>query len=145
MGMFDRLGSILNSYLNDFSGETAGRFKSGNSSDPDLNAAYEELDDFLNGKKEGSYSWKDEEKEEPGVSSNAKLPPEELRSDFQYLGIPFGADIETCKAAYKKLLKTHHPDRHIGHEGNYKKATEVSAKINTAYDRIERYYQYGKS
>jgi curved DNA-binding protein CbpA len=44
-----------------------------------------------------------------------------------------------CKAAYKKLLKLHHPDRHAGHTGNMKKATEKSARINAAYDRIEKW------
>ena len=144
MGIFNRLGSVINSYLNDFGEETAGRLKSNKSIDPDYNAAYEELNDFLNGKKESTYSWKEEKKEETRSSSKEKFPPEELRSDFQYLGLPLDADFETCKAVYKKLLKTHHPDRHAGHEGNYKKATEVTAKINAAYDRIERYYQYEK-
>jgi curved DNA-binding protein CbpA len=59
------------------------------------------------------------------------------------LGVPFGANFETCKAAYKKLLKTHHPDRHAGHEGNFKKATARSVKINAAWDRVNRWYQAG--
>jgi DnaJ-domain-containing protein 1 len=141
MGIWSQLGGVINSYINDFTGETNSRLKKDNYTrtynDPDLDAAYEELNDFLNHKDAGS-----------GRSGNAfsnhafngaKLPPEELRADFEYLGVPFGADGETCKAAYKKLLKIHHPDRHAGHEGNYKKATEKSAKINAAYDRIEKW------
>ena len=138
MGIFDRLGNVINSYFNDFEKETSGRLSS--TGDPDLDAAYEELNDFLkdgktrnsNSRAESSYNAK---------TSNIKLPPEELRTDFEFLGVPFGADNETCKAAYKKLLKIHHPDRHAGHEGNYKKATERSAKINAAYDRIEKWRQ----
>jgi len=138
MGIFDRLGSIINSYFNDFSSETTGRFRS--SGDPDYDAAYEELDDFLNQKeyrfeKETSTDWRAER------PSGIKLPPEELRPDFDLLGLPFGADYETCKIAYKNLLKIHHPDHHAGHEGNYKKATEKSAKINAAWDRIEKWRQ----
>jgi curved DNA-binding protein CbpA len=138
MGVFDRLGTIINSYFNDFSGETSGRFKS--SGDPDFDAAYEELDDYLNRKEHHS------EKEtnsyyEAAKPSGVKLPPEELRSDFELLGVSFGADNETCKAAYKNLLKIHHPDRHAGHEGNYQKATQKSAKINAAWDRIEKWRQ----
>jgi len=138
MGIFDRLGSVINSYFNDFGNETAGRLKS--SGDPDLDAAYEELDDYLNHKeyrfeKNTNTDWRTEK------PSGVKLPPEELRPDFDLLGVKFGADNETCKAAYKNLLKIHHPDRHAGHEGNYKKATEKSAKINAAWDRIEKWRQ----
>jgi curved DNA-binding protein CbpA len=149
MGIIDRLASVISSYLNDFDGETLGRFRSNgermrSNGDPDLDAAYEELNDFLN--KDGSKSSrKNTENFQSGAYTKASnLPPEELRADFEYLGIPFGADSETCKAAYKNLLKIHHPDRHAGHEGNYKKATERSAKINAAYDRIEKWQQEKK-
>ena len=143
MGIFDRLGSVINSYFNDFSNETASRLRS--SGDPDLDAAYEELDDYLNQKeyrfeKEANTDWRSA-RPSAERSSTAKLPPEELRPDFDLLGVPFGADNETCKAVYKNLLKIHHPDRHAGHEGNYKKATEKSAKINAAWDRIEKWRQ----
>lgn len=66
-------------------------------------------------------------------------PPETLRPDFEELGLPFGAGAEDCKAAYRRLLKLHHPDRHAGHRGNMEKATKKMAKINAAYDRIERW------
>jgi curved DNA-binding protein CbpA len=145
MGIWDRLGNVINSYINDFGEQTSGRFKSNSSrrysNDPDFDEAYEELDDFLNNKeshKKDGYAWRDTTE---SASAKAKIPPEELRADFEVLSVPFGADIETCKAAYKKLLKIHHPDRHAGHEGNFKKATEKSAKINAAWDRIEKFYQ----
>ncbi len=140
MGIFDRLGSVINSYFNDFSNETSGRFKS--SGDPDYDAAYEELEDYLNRKEYRFEKDTDRDRDfKTAKPSGVKLPPEELRPDFELLGVPFGADNETCKAAYKNLLKIHHPDRHAGHEGNYKKATEKSAKINAAWDRIEKWRQ----
>jgi hypothetical protein len=64
--------------------------------------------------------------------------PEELRRDFAELGVPFGASAASCKAAYKDLLKKYHPDRHSGPE-NVEQATERSARINAAWDRIERW------
>jgi len=149
MGIWSRLESVINSYFNDFGEQTSRRFKS--SGDPDVDEAYDELNDFLNGEgnsekkkadNESYYTWRDaHETPRSGGSGGpkVKMPPEELRADFELLGVPFGADEETCKAAYKKLLKIHHPDRHAGHEGNYKKATEKSAKINAAVDRIEKW------
>jgi len=149
MGIWSRLESVINSYFNDFGEQTSRRFRS--SGDPDVDEAYDELNDFLNGEdsrrekkkadNEDYYSWFDAQETPRGGSSGTKvkMPPEELRADFELLGVPFGADEETCKTAYKKLLKIHHPDRHAGHEGNYKKATEKSAKINAAVDRIEKW------
>jgi DnaJ-domain-containing protein 1 len=143
MGILDRLGNVIKSYLNDTEtgpgGQAAGPHERRNrrdSGDNDYDAAYQELDDFLNGKE------KPETREEPGAgsrnkSAGEKKAPEELRGDFAELGVPFGASGAVCKEAYKKLLKTHHPDRHAGHAGNLKKATEKSARINAAYDRIE--------
>jgi DnaJ-domain-containing protein 1 len=145
MGIIDRLGNVIRSYLND--ADTAGddpvfgrRERRGrqSSGDSDYDAAYEELNDFLNGK----------ERPDTAEEANAKrykerpeekAVPEELRGDFAELGVPFGAPGDVCKEAYKKLLKIHHPDRHAGHPGNMKKATEKSARINAAYDRIEKW------
>ncbi|MCL2764972.1 MAG: J domain-containing protein [Treponema sp.] len=138
MGIFERLGTVINSYLSDFGRETGSRLRSPNINinrgDPDLDAAFEELNDYLN-RKEPHFKPTEQKTESAGI----KLPPQELRCDFELLGVPFSADDETCKAAYKKLLKVHHPDRHAKHDGNYKKATEKSSKINAAWDRIEKW------
>jgi DnaJ-domain-containing protein 1 len=153
VGILDRLGDVIRSYLND-----AGPGPSGGSSagrrygDPDLEAAYEELDDFLGG---GKAEFEEERTDKggreahrgngPAGNAGRGLPPESLRRDFEELGLEFGSSAEDCKAAYKKLLKLHHPDRHAGHEGNMRKATAKSARINAAYDRIERWRETGKT
>ncbi|MDR0323356.1 MAG: J domain-containing protein, partial [Treponema sp.] len=74
-------------------------------------------------------------------TAEVKLPPKELRIDFGCLEVPFGADLETCKAAYKNLLKIHHPDHHAGNEVNFKKATTRTARINAAWERIEMWHK----
>jgi DnaJ-domain-containing protein 1 len=143
VGIFDRLSDVIRSYLNDAGSDPSRRPSSGGRRvDPDLDAAYEELNDFLGGEKR---------RFEPGTASpggrdaGRVMPPESLRGDFAELGLDFGASPDACKAAYKKLLKLHHPDRHAGHEGNMKKATAKSARINAAYDRIERWRETGKT
>ncbi|MDR2482000.1 MAG: J domain-containing protein [Treponema sp.] len=139
MGMWDRLGDIIKSYLNE---EDAGLFadRGGRafSADPDVAAAYEELDDFLSGRERRRGGDRPGETGQGGASK-AAIPPQSLRADFAELELPFGASGEECKSAYKRLLKIHHPDRHAGHEGNMKKATEKSARINTAFERIEKW------
>jgi hypothetical protein len=154
MGIFDRLGDVIRSYLNDEDSRLFGSSsrKEGSSGDPDLEAAFEELNDFL-GKGSGEkrragdrgFAGNREERQDAGEKAGQGRVPESLRSDFEELSLPFGASYEACKAAYKRLLKLHHPDRHAGHPGNMKKATEKSARINAAYDRIEKWRKTGES
>ena len=144
MSIWDRLNNVIKSYVNDL-GENLhipGR-KGFDSpprdwSDPDVDAAFEELNDFLGGKESASSGGNSETGASEG-GSRAKKPPEELRNDFAELEVPFGASAEECKASYKRLLKIHHPDRHASHEGNFQKATNKSARINAAWDRIEKW------
>ena len=144
MGILDRLGNVIKSYLNDFGEEVShGRTPRGNfggkHSDPDFNAAYEELDDFLNNREKPS----DREAygEEAGFGKKRAPPLAELSKDFAELGLSPEATLEECKAEYKKLLKIHHPDKHAGHADNMKKATEKSALVNAAYTRLENWFK----
>lgn len=155
MGIWDRLGNVIKSYINDEGEKVFGSRGSASSGrrDPDLDAAYEELDDFLGGK--GGREFPDSEKgsgdkKKPGPEGGASQdtdrrsaasPPEEIRRDFAELGLTPEATAEDCKEAYKKLLKVHHPDRHAKHDGNLKKATEKSARLNAAYDRLAEWFR----
>jgi DnaJ-domain-containing protein 1 len=152
MGFFDRIETIIKSYLHDeddtIFGHPGGEWRS-SSQDPDLEAAFEELNDFLfGGKKKRTGFGSGGTTGYGGAESygNAKAPgiPPALAQDFAELGLSPGAPAEECKAAYKQLLKKHHPDRHAGHPGNMKKATEISARLNAAYDRIEQWRRTGK-
>jgi hypothetical protein len=158
MGIVDRLGNVIRSYLNDEEGP-GGVFRRGNrrSEDPDLRAAYEELDEFLKGTArrdkggageagvgKAGYRRDGSGEARAGGTAPRNTPPESLRPDFEELGLPFGAGEAECRAAYKRLLKLHHPDRHAGHQGNMEKATKKSARINAAYDRI-KIWQEGKT
>jgi hypothetical protein len=177
VGIFDRLGDVIRSYLNDEDSRIFGRGK-----DPDMEEAEAELESFLRGEGprtetgdwgdsrrnstgSGSRDWTDTRawsgtRDRAGSRDGARTdrrsggwngaeegarrrdpagPPEELRPDFAELGLPFGAGAEECKMAYRRLLKLHHPDRHAGHQGNMEKATRKMARINAAYDRIERW------
>jgi DnaJ-domain-containing protein 1 len=144
---------VLRSYLNGGEG-VFGRpsgggpgSAGGRTGDPDLEAAFEELDEFLNPGKNGA-SFRDGEASAGArreAAGRGREVPESLRQDFAELGLSPGASEEECKAAYKKLLKLHHPDRHAGHAGNMKKATEKSARINAAFERIEAWRRTGQA
>ncbi|MFP3089233.1 J domain-containing protein [Treponema sp. TIM-1] len=151
MGFFDRIETIIKSYLNDEDDHVFGRHAERpwqSSRDPDLDAAFEELNDFLSGgggnKKTGFGPDEGYDRAERFGAARAPGVPEVLAQDFAELGLSPGASAEECKAAYKQLLKKHHPDRHAGHPGNLKKATEKSTRLNAAYDRIERWRRTGR-
>ena len=124
MGIWERLENIIKSHLNE-GNDRSYRKSPYRRYDPDLENAYEELDDFLSGKNSG-------EKDRP--------VPEELRKDFAELGLKPDASMEECREAYKRLLKIHHPDRHAKHEGNMRKATAKTARVNASYERLEKWF-----
>jgi hypothetical protein len=141
MGIVDRLGNVIKSYLqgNEKWNNSGGVRRESPAEDPDLRAAFEELDEFLKGKprKDGGGA------EAGRKTAPQNTPPESLRPDFAELGLPFGAGKEECRAAYKRLLKLHHPDRHAGRQGAMEEATKKTARINAAYDRIETWQEGG--
>ena len=163
MGILDRLETVVKSYINDESeklfgkNSSAWRQKTSNESkgenrkekiDPDLAAAYEELDEFMH-KVNGT-----QEKDDTAGTSNTRTQsrthsytrqiPEEIRQDLAEMGLSAEATAKECKEAYKRLLRIHHPDRHANHAGNLKKATEKTAKLNAAYTRLENWFRLQK-
>ncbi|MDR0526080.1 MAG: J domain-containing protein [Spirochaetaceae bacterium] len=146
MGIMERFVDVLKSYLNP---EDVGKSnpKKEGFIDPDQAEAYNELNDFLGGgssKERDNFDerirTKNRRNESPPFSSPEEIP-KAVKQDFAELGLAPGASSEECKRAYKHLLKIHHPDRHAGHPENMRKATEKSARINAAFDRIEQWRQ----
>jgi DnaJ-domain-containing protein 1 len=69
--------------------------------------------------------------------------PTELVPDFRILGLLPGVSPEECKAAWKRLMKAHHPDRHVQDPLETERATRASVTITDAYRRITRWYTTG--
>jgi curved DNA-binding protein CbpA len=147
-----RLGDLLRSYLDFDDDSTRNSYSDRNSGDADLRDAYNELNEFLRGgnsargretrdKEDTHRSTAENGRTFRSETENRKLPPESLRKDFAALGVAFGADEGTCKTAWKKLLKIHHPDRYAGDEAGAKNAAAQAAGINAAYDNICRWRQ----
>ena len=145
MGIIARLGNVLKSYINDgienLNRESPFRQSSAkhntntdyHSLDEDYKAAYEELEDFLQGEKKDTSSKK--------TKPNAKPVPPEIKADFRELGLEPHATKKECREAYKKLLKIHHPDCFAKDPEKMKKATEKTANINMVYERLEKWFK----
>src|SRR5574344_2155569 len=101
--MFDRLGSILKSYINE---------------NKDTYSDYRNYEAGRNSK-EKKNKWNVSPTSTSETSQNTtkkskiiRFVPAELYQDFIRLGVPVNSDFPTCKAAHKKLLLKYHPDRH---------------------------------
>ena len=161
--IFDRIETLLKSLLNQDRDSTAGPSDSGGrvrpSGDSDLDDAMDELNAYLRDDRqeqerlERERARRAEEEERRARSryssggaggTGASDPSVRLSRDYKTLGLSFGAPMTEVKAAYKRLLKQHHPDRHGGSPDAQKKATEVSTRLNEAYARIETWTDTGK-
>ncbi|MDR2518951.1 MAG: J domain-containing protein [Spirochaetaceae bacterium] len=157
MGIIERLADLVRSYLLEDEGDLSTKPSGRTFTDPDAAAAYDDLNDFLKGgNREETFSSSSAgsgSRSSAGSGFSGGAAGEHpasggaaaLARDFAELGLAAGASADECKTAYKRLLKIHHPDRHAGHDGNMRKATEKSARINAAFDRIERWRRTGKA
>jgi hypothetical protein len=154
--LLDRLAGLLRALLGDGTGggrraghgtdsprgPGADRPSAGRPADPDLAAAWDELNDYLGdgsvrggGGRDGS-GRDGGSRDDRGGGTAAGAPPGSLRQDYANLEVPFGADIETVRRSYKRLVLRYHPDRHAGDPERLRVATEITKKVNESFERI---------
>ena len=89
----------------------------------------------------------DEEPPSSGSGSSYDKGPEYSGGDsllakyYANLEIPYGSDLETATAAWKRLMKKYHPDRHSSDPQKQKVANELVQELNRAYDYIKNYLE----
>jgi hypothetical protein len=158
--LFDRFGDLLRSWIAS-DGPDSGPVRDatqGNphvrSADPFLDEAMEELDAYLDNDREAQERIQRQRDararaEEQARSSRARPvdtpqgPPQKLLAAYRVLGLSYGATFAQAKAAYKRLLKEHHPDRHGSTPDALRNATETSARINDAFRIVETWHETG--
>ncbi|MFP4382902.1 MAG: J domain-containing protein [Spirochaetia bacterium] len=136
---FDRLGDLLKSVINTPT-ETHGFRRSG---DPDLDTAWEELDEYMRTGEESTPKRPgfNRKHREDGGRRYENDPTALLRKDFARLELPFGAPLTEVKQSYKKMLVRYHPDRWSADQEKMAVATEITKKINESFRRINEYYE----
>ena len=143
MDFLDRLTNVLRGIVTDDQSNTSRAWDRGRSSgDPDLDEAWDELDDFLNEGREGP-SAPDAASSSAGSSAGgqgtrqqqAPISPKTERA-YATIGVPVDASAAEVRAAYKKLMRQHHPDRFAGDAERARQATVTAARINAAYEHI---------
>ena len=134
---FDKLGDWLKSILSEEDGKTRHRPQS---HDADYQDAWNELDDFLKtGKSEPKPDFNRD-----GTQNRGPVIPEDLRVHYKTLNLRFGASLEEVKKAYKKIISLYHPDKHAGNAEARKIATEKTQELNSAYAKLEAWFEARK-
>jgi DnaJ-domain-containing protein 1 len=129
----DRLAGLLRALLGRGSGPSPGQGKP-RFVDPDVSEAWEELDEYM---RSGRSAPKQEGKQSRERPRGPRVEPaEDLRQDYANLEVPFGADIEAVRKAYKILVMRYHPDKHARDPEKLRIATEITKKINESFERI---------
>ena len=143
MDMLDRIAALLRSLFGDAgpADRTADRPAGSGTrpADPDLAAAWDELNDYLGEDASGGRR----ERSARGGARSRGSPPESLRADYANLEVPFGADGETVRRSYKRLVLRYHPDRHGGDPEKLRVATEITKKVNESFERIRTFQEPG--
>ncbi len=70
-----------------------------------------------------------------------EVPPE-IIEDFAVLKLLPGMPLSECKAAWKRLLKRHHPDTDT--ERPDSESAVIVRRINHSYTRIKTWFETGK-
>ena len=149
--IFDRFERLFKSWVAQETDKLGGTGAKRRSGDADLDAAMDELDDFLD-KDRGAAEARERARAESearartaaGATARPAGPDPRLLKAYELLGLPYGSSFDEVRAKYKKLLMKHHPDKHHGNAENLKKATEMSTRINEAYNLIETWTTTGK-
>lgn len=64
-----------------------------------------------------------------------------LAQHYRTLGVEPGSEFDIVKAAYRKKMRVHHPDRHAGDPDAEREATRISQEITIAWDAIEAHHR----
>lgn len=67
-----------------------------------------------------------------------------IRDYYANLEVEFGADLDTVKASYRKLMRKYHPDRYTSDPEMERMATQLSQELTRAYQAVESYLKTGR-
>lgn len=81
--------------------------------------------------------------EEIGQVQRPKSGEKSLKEYYANLEVPMGADMETIKESYRRLMRKYHPDKHTGDPVMEALATELSQELTRAYQAVESYLETG--
>jgi len=67
-----------------------------------------------------------------------------LRDYYANLEVEYGADMDTVKASYRRLMRKYHPDKYSSDPRMEELSTELTQELTRAYRAIESYWESGR-
>jgi DnaJ-domain-containing protein 1 len=153
-GFIDRFAEFLRSLFSEDGKGAGGRPPGGQGRraeetrfrDPDVQNAWEELDEYMRGTTGETAGGRGESaggRRESRSAGPRRPVDESLRPDYANLEVPFGADTATVMKSYKSLIIKYHPDKHAADPEKQKLALDITKRINQSYERIRSRHQGG--
>ena len=78
-----------------------------------------------------------EEAKARGGATGGGASPRDIEGWYRTLEVPVGADFSEVRKSYRRLLAKYHPDKYANDPEKYSAATEVTRKINAAYNGLK--------
>jgi DnaJ-domain-containing protein 1 len=72
-----------------------------------------------------------------GGHSRGRPSARDIENWHRTLEVPVGADFETIRKSYRRLMAKYHPDKYASDPDKYAAATEVTRKITGAYNGLK--------
>ena len=92
-------------------------------------------------KKTSSFEFEFEDFEKEQATGTTEQTPRMnpvLATHYAALEIPYGSDLPTVTAAWKRLLKKYHPDRYDNDPERVRIANQITLGLNEAYRTIQQ-------
>jgi hypothetical protein len=84
------------------------------------------------------YTTEDHSQQENQHPQNGKFYDPVLAEYYANLELPYGADLEMVRKAWKKMVRKYHPDLHCADPEKRQLANELSQGLNRAYEEIRK-------
>jgi hypothetical protein len=107
--------------------------------DPDMQAAWDELEDYLKGEPARDQQSNQKAKPSDYATFQREKERERLRQDYANLEVPYGSSFAQVKKAFKTQLLKYHPDKHTDNPEKARIATEITQKINASFQKIKSF------
>jgi DnaJ-domain-containing protein 1 len=79
-----------------------------------------------------------------GQGSSTISGDKTIREYYANLEVAYGADMDTVKESYRRLMRRYHPDRYANDSDMEELATELSQEITQAYHAVKSWHETGR-
>jgi DnaJ-domain-containing protein 1 len=99
--------------------------------------AREEVDEATRRPRPGPTPYRERFRPEPPRRTAAG--DEAIRQAYANLEVPPGADFDTVRKAYRRLMRKYHPDLHASSPDQQKTANDLAQRLTNAYKLLEKH------